>query len=214
MQKIICSDSVPAICPEDHFVIEPLSFVDEVKTCSRFQPSTGKMAPNYLRTIAAEVGRRYDKKFSPYKNVVPTDYTGIAFHSVEEAASIVKAMFLASYPQIFESYLRHQIGIRSHSCSTIVLVGEMSIYIDQAREELDKHGPTVVLSNEAPIVEEISVAIDEVATEVEEIVPESLPYDSAVDISLDDLVANKFPNKLASKPSVTSKNNKNNKKHK
>lgn len=106
---IVYKTEVSKVLEYGEVVVPPLSFLEEVKACNRFRPANGIIAVNYLRTIAVEVGRRYDKKFNAYRNVVPTDYVGIATHCDEDVARVVKAMFDASYPSIYKAYYAQKI---------------------------------------------------------------------------------------------------------
>lgn len=123
---------VPENLEDGEVLVPPLSFLEEVKACNRFKPANGMMAVNYLRTIAVEVGRRYDKNFNAYRNVVPSDYVGIATHSEEDVAKVVKAMFDATYPSIYRAYYIQK--IKDTPINIRCLVSDDPVFEEAAKE--------------------------------------------------------------------------------
>ena len=85
-------------------VIAPPSFLEEVKACFKKKGNSATLGPNYLRAIAEEIGRRYDRNVNAYRNVVPHDYTGKYCASDEDVALVVHEMFQARYPIIYQKY--------------------------------------------------------------------------------------------------------------
>jgi hypothetical protein len=127
---------------KDSYSIRPLDFVAEVALCEKFKPSSNLMAINYLRAIASEVGRRYDKKFNPYLNIVPCDFVGIRCATNEEIAKVVKDMFDRSYPKIYRSYLETKLRNRPINCKIVYFVN----LPDDADKIAEEQGLKVLLS--------------------------------------------------------------------
>jgi hypothetical protein len=132
MRYRVVSDK-PEISEDGELVLEPLSFVDEVKACSKYRPSNGIIAVNYLRTIAVEVGKRYDKQFNGFKHVIPTDYVGIATHTDADVAKVVEMMF-SKYPQIYGAYIRKKLSDAPTTAKCVVWVGEEQPFVSIAEE--------------------------------------------------------------------------------
>ena len=107
----------------DECYINALDFIDEIKACEKKKGGSHILGTNYLRSIAEEVGRRYDKAFNAYRHVVPSDYNGIEAHTLEETASVVRAMFLSRYPQIFNKYLETKFKSRPYGAKVVHFVG-------------------------------------------------------------------------------------------
>jgi hypothetical protein len=109
-------------------VLTRLTFVDEVKACSNKKPVSDLLALNYIRNLAEEVGKKYDKTFNVYRHVVPSDYVGIRCETDEQIAKVVEEMFLASYPQIFDKYVEFHLRKRPMSVRVIYAVGDLGNY--------------------------------------------------------------------------------------
>lgn len=118
-----CVDEFNEDTPENTTVIRWPDFMDEIKSCERFKGSFNRTTVNYIRSIAAEFGYKHDKTFSPYRNIVPTDYCGIDFSSHGEVSSIISRMFTNQYPKIFKKYLESMIVNRPFNCEHLVIVG-------------------------------------------------------------------------------------------
>lgn len=108
---------------KEEMLLEQPSFIEEVEACHRKKGASPMLGSNYLRAIAAEIGKRYDKMFNPYRNVVPQDYVGIICNSSEEIANIVHLMFQARYPQIYQSYYEYIIKSRKIGVKIIYFHG-------------------------------------------------------------------------------------------
>lgn len=128
----------------DECYINGLTFLDEIAACERKRGASGVVGANYLRAIAEETGRRYDKTFNPYRHVVPSDYHGTPSNSPEETAAIVKEMFNARYPQIFYKYIETKFKSRPHGAKVIYFVGPQ----DEAYA-FEKLGVKIVSEKEA-----------------------------------------------------------------
>jgi ribosomal protein RSM22 (predicted rRNA methylase) len=127
------------------YVIPKIDFIKPVQLCGRFKPANNLMATNYLRSICLEVGRMYDSSFNPYRNVVPSDYTGIKCETDMQVAAVIDMMFRNSYPKIFESYLEHIIKTRPSNCKRLIYVGKMQDVLQiMAEQDIQKWDPSIV----------------------------------------------------------------------
>lgn len=113
----------PQSLSEKEMVLLPPSFLNEVKACERKKGSSATVGPNYLRAIAEEIGRRYDKFFNPYRNVVPHDFAGRISSSDEDTAKTVHEMFQATYPVIYQKYYESILRARPFSIKVIYFLG-------------------------------------------------------------------------------------------
>jgi hypothetical protein len=89
----------------NEMLIEEPKFLEEIAACSKFVSFNGVMGVNYLRVVAGEIGRKYDRAFSPYTHIVPSDYAGTVCLNDEEISNLIKRMFKSTYPKIFSSYI-------------------------------------------------------------------------------------------------------------
>jgi hypothetical protein len=112
------------------YYLDDLNFLDEIRACDKKRGGSNIIGANYLRAIAEEVGKKYDKSFNPYRHVVPTDYSGRVSNSIEETAAIVKEMFLARYPQIFDKYLEYKFKTRPFGTKIVYLNGSEDQTVD------------------------------------------------------------------------------------
>jgi len=112
------------------YYLDDLNFLDEIRACDKKRGGSNIIGANYLRAIAEEVGKKYDKSFNPYRHVVPTDYSGRVSNSIEETAAVVKEMFLARYPQIFNKYLEYKFKTRPFGTKIVYLNGSEDQTID------------------------------------------------------------------------------------
>jgi hypothetical protein len=123
---IIVGDK-PENLKQDEMFIPELPYVDAVSACGRHRGGQVVLRVNYLRALATEVGRRYDKTFNPFRNVVPSDFDGTSISSDEDVAGVLKKMFDSSYPQIYTKYVESAIKDRPY--------GVHKIYIGETRFE-------------------------------------------------------------------------------
>lgn len=112
----------PAVLSKYEMVLERPSFMDEIVTCERKRGGAHIIGANYLRAIAEEIGRKYDKNFNPYRNVVPTDYAGIPCPTLKDVSALVHKMFDARYPKIYDSYYETKIRARPFDVRVIYLL--------------------------------------------------------------------------------------------
>jgi len=119
---VITTDAPKEIGPNE-LVIDPPSFLEEIRSCFRKKGGSASLGPNYLRAIAEEIGRRYDRSFNSYRNVVPQDFMGRMCGSDEEVAVVVHEMFQARYPVIYQKYYEHLIRARPFSTKVIYFTG-------------------------------------------------------------------------------------------
>jgi hypothetical protein len=147
-------DMFDGIKSEHDLVISEPDFLEEIKYCERFRGSFSSTTVNYLRSIASEFGKKYDKAFNPYRNIVPSDFQGIPFKTSEDVSKIVRQMFLASYPQIFKSYLESQIRDRSFNCEHVIVVGFSSNLVDSVMSSFDFQREEFKVTNESTDTDE------------------------------------------------------------
>jgi hypothetical protein len=99
-------------------------FLEEVRACVKRRGGSDILGLNYLRAIAEEIGRKYDRTFNPYRNVVPSDYIGRFCKTDEEVAAVVHEMFTARYPQIYQKYYEYLLRQRSFDIRVIYFAGD------------------------------------------------------------------------------------------
>lgn len=121
----VATSNPPTSLSDREMVLSPPSFLDEIRACLPKKGSSATLGPNYLRAIAEEIGRRYDKFFNPYRNVVPHDFVGRICNSDEEIASVVHEMFQARYPLIYERYYETKLRSRPFNVKVIYFLGDM-----------------------------------------------------------------------------------------
>lgn len=119
----VLTQNPPQSLSEKEMVLSPPTFLDEVKACARKKGSSATVGPNYLRSIAEEIGRRYDKFFNPYRNVVPHDFAGRICESDEDVAKTVHEMFQARYPAIYQRYYESILRSRPFTTKVIYFSG-------------------------------------------------------------------------------------------
>lgn len=119
----VITQNPPQSLSEKEMVLSPPSFLNEVKACERKKGSSATVGPNYLRAIAEEIGRRYDKFFNPYRNVVPHDFAGRISSSDEDTAKTVHEMFQATYPVIYQKYYESILRARPFSIKVVYFLG-------------------------------------------------------------------------------------------
>lgn len=120
----VSTKSPPKIISHQEIVLAPPTFVEEVRACFKKKGGSAILGPNYLRAIAEEIGRRYDRSFNAYRNVVPHDYMGRYCASDEEVALVVHEMFQARYPTIYQRYYETVIKERSLDIKVIYFTGD------------------------------------------------------------------------------------------
>jgi hypothetical protein len=121
----VAVSEAPSKIGHAEMVIKKPTFVDEVRACQKYR-GAGQVGVNYLRTIAAEVGKLCSKTFNPYRHVVPSDWAGVHVSSDEEVARIVRAMFEATYPQVYEQCYENLLKVRPIGIRVIYAVGEVA----------------------------------------------------------------------------------------
>lgn len=159
-------DSAKSDC--DLVITEP-DFLEEIKACERWRGCFSSTTANYLRAIATEFGYKYDKKFNPYRSVVPSDYQGIPFKTPDDLSKIVKQMFAASYPQYLKNYLESRVRNRHFQYEHIIVVGFDS---NTVKEVMDSLGFTY---EEPKQVEDTSKTDEEILNEMLSIDDQSAP---------------------------------------
>ena len=194
---VITSSPPNELSPKEMVVSKPL-FVDEVKASIKRKGGHAALGPNYLRAIAEEIGRRYDRNFNAYRNVVPTDHAGRVCESDEEVAGVVHEMFQARYPVIYQKYYETVVRERSFSTRIIYFTGnpedavvfsrlgipqidisEIHAHLGQPKPDkaapiLTKPAPVAPLPKQEPIAvaqddQESSKALDELAASLEDL---------------------------------------------
>lgn len=121
----VITQNPPKTLSDKEMVLSPPTFIDEVKACARKKGSSATVGPNYLRSIAEEIGRRYDKFFNPYRNIVPHDFAGRICESDEDVARTVHEMFQARYPAIYQRYYESILRSRPFTTKVIYFSGEV-----------------------------------------------------------------------------------------
>jgi hypothetical protein len=119
---VITQNPPKELSTKEMVIAKPL-FLDEVRVSFKRKGSRPTLGPNYLRAIAEEIGRRYDKTFNPFRNVVPTDYVGRVCESDEAVAEVIHEMFQTRYPVIYQRYYETLIRARPFSIRVIYFTG-------------------------------------------------------------------------------------------
>jgi hypothetical protein len=141
----VMTQNPPQNLSDKEIILSRPTFLDEVKTCAHKRGGAATIGPNYLRAIAEEIGRRYDRLFNAYRNVVPHDFAGRICESDEDVAKTVHEMFQARYPVIYQRY--YESILRSRPFNTKV------IYFSGSQEDaaiFQKLGIREVSLQEAP----------------------------------------------------------------
>lgn len=120
----VITQNLPKELSTKEMVVSKPSFVEEVKASVKRKGSNATIGPNYLRAIAEEIGRRYDRTFNPFRNIVPQDYMGRICESDEAVAEIVHEMFQARYPVIYQRYYESKVRARSFFTRVIYFTGD------------------------------------------------------------------------------------------
>jgi hypothetical protein len=124
METVVVISELPSRpLTSEEAVIKRLDFLDEIAACEKRRGGSHILGVNYLRAVADEVGRKYDKYFNAYRNVIPSDFQGIECNSPEEIAAVVRNMFLAKYPQIFDRYAEVKYKNRPYGVTRTYFVG-------------------------------------------------------------------------------------------
>lgn len=168
----------PSSLSSREMLVTRLNFLEELKSCTTRKPATDLITLNYLRGLADEIASRYDKAFNAYRNVVPSDFVGIKCESQEDLSKILEQMFMASYPQILDKYVEHQLRKRPLSIRVIYAVGDVGSYDAFARhsipeitqQQLDAHlgDAKVDKKPEAAVVEKSNEESNEAAKDAEQ----------------------------------------------
>lgn len=119
----VMTQNPPQNLSDKEMVLSRPSFLDEVKTCAHKRGGAATIGPNYLRAIAEEIGRRYDRLFNAYRNVVPHDFAGRICESDEDVAQTVHEMFQARYPAIYQRYYESVLRSRPFTTKVIYFSG-------------------------------------------------------------------------------------------
>lgn len=120
----VIADQVPTNLTKYEMVLEHPMFMEEIRACEKKRGGAHLVGSNYLRSIAEEIGRKYDKTFNPYRHVVPSDYHGVSCQTLEEVATLVQGMFRATYPKIFDSYYEYRIKSRPFDVRVVYLIDD------------------------------------------------------------------------------------------
>jgi hypothetical protein len=115
----VMTQNPPQNLSQKEMILTRPTFLEEVKTCAHKRGGAATIGPNYLRAIAEEIGRRYDRLFNAYRNVVPHDFAGRICESDEDVAKTVHEMFQARYPVIYQRY--YETVLRSRPFTTKVI---------------------------------------------------------------------------------------------
>jgi len=119
----VMTQNPPQNLSDKEMVLSRPTFLEEVKTCARKRGGAATIGPNYLRAIAEEIGRRYDRLFNAYRNVVPHDFAGRICESDEDVAQTVHEMFQARYPAIYQRYYESVLRSRPFTTKVIYFSG-------------------------------------------------------------------------------------------
>lgn len=149
MKPVLVIGKAPSFLGPEEAVIKPLDFIEEIEACDKRRGGTPILGVNYLRAIADEVGRKYDKKFNAYRHVVPSDYIGRVCNTVQEVAETVREMFLARYPQIFDAYASYKWSTVSYGARVVYFTGseaEAESFVRTGAELADTEDVTKILT--------------------------------------------------------------------
>lgn len=119
----VVTQNLPQILSEKEMVLSKPTFLDEIKACARRKGFSATLGPNYLRAVAEEIGRRYDKYFNAYRNVVPQDFMGRVAETDEQVAEVIHEMFQARYPIIYQRYYESILRSRPFTTRVIYFTG-------------------------------------------------------------------------------------------
>lgn len=121
----VAVSEAPSKIGHGEMVIKKPAFVEQVRACQKYR-GAGQVGVNYLRTVAAEVGKLCSKTFNPYRHVVPSDWAGVHVSSDEDVARIVRSMFEATYPQVYDQCYEGILKTRPIGIRVIYAVGEVA----------------------------------------------------------------------------------------
>jgi hypothetical protein len=159
----VMTQNPPQNLSDKEMALSRPSFLDEVKTCSHKRGGAATIGPNYLRAIAEEIGRRYDRFFNPYRNVVPHDFAGRICESDEDVAQAVHEMFQARYPIIYQKYYESILKSRPFTTKVIYFSGSQEdaavfqklgireISLKEVPDHLGKPRPTEIKPEAKPV---------------------------------------------------------------
>ena len=119
----VFTQNPPENLSEKEMVLSKPTFLEEIKACSRRKGFSATLGPNYLRAIAEEIGRRYDKYFNAYRHVVPQDFMGRVAETDEQVAEVIHEMFQARYPAIYQRYYESVLRSRPFTTKVIYFTG-------------------------------------------------------------------------------------------
>lgn len=153
----VSTKSPPKIISHQEMIISPPTFLEEVRACFKKKGGSAMLGPNYLRAIAEEIGRRYDRSFNAYRNVVPHDYMGRYCSTDQEIALVVHEMFQARYPTIYQRYYETVIKERSLDVKVIYFTGDEqdeSVFFRLGISKIDPKETGAHLTVEKPVQEQ------------------------------------------------------------
>lgn len=171
----VMTQNPPQNLSDKEMVLSRPTFLDEVRTCARKRGGAATIGPNYLRAIAEEIGRRYDRLFNAYRNVVPHDFAGRMCESDEDVANTVHEMFQARYPAIYQRYYETILRSRSFTTKVVYFSGsqedaavfqKLGIREISLKEAPDHLGEPRVLEVEPEIKPEVIEAAPEPKVEI------------------------------------------------
>jgi hypothetical protein len=125
MAKFVVVDKVPEELRKEEYAILPPTFSDILSTQAKKAPHNGLTGASQLRYIAGAIGEKYDPNLSSW-TVRPHLFEGRPFKTQEELSAIVVQMLQAQYPQIFQTYLDHEIKQRPVGTKLIYYVGNFA----------------------------------------------------------------------------------------
>lgn len=117
-------DTAPIDISPFEMVVSKPDFLNEIKACHKKKGGSLRLGPNYLRSIAEEIGRNYDKKFNAYRHVVPNDHVGRICETDEEVAKVVEEMFNNTYPAIYSKYYETILTSRPFNVKIVYVIGQ------------------------------------------------------------------------------------------
>ena len=127
MTKYVKTKAAPKDLEKGEFVIEAPNFLEEVMECYRRAPKNRYTTTNFMRDVAAAVGRRYmSEDFSVFLNVNTSRFRGLPFETPGDVDVIVKDMLTRSVPEVFDRYMDFHIKSRPIGTKLIYFLGDHS----------------------------------------------------------------------------------------
>lgn len=125
MAKFVIVSKAPSELRKDEWVIDYPTFMEQIKENARHSGRGNLTGQNQLRYIAGAIGAKYDEQLTAW-TIKPHQYIGRPYADDEELSNIIVEMLRDQYPQIFSSYVAHQVKARPSGTKLIYFIGGLS----------------------------------------------------------------------------------------